>query len=117
VETRDAARRWRERWEAGWRALEPARIVELYRPDAHFVSHPFRPPEPARVYIERALAEEEAAGCEFSEPIVDGDRAAIEWRAQTRLRGGGTERLAGVSLVRFDGDGLVVEQRDFWALG
>jgi hypothetical protein len=25
------------------------------------------------------------------------------------------ERLAGVSLLRFDEDGLVAEQRDFWA--
>jgi hypothetical protein len=33
------------------------------------------------------------------------------------LKEGGTEKLAGVSLLRFDADGLVVEQRDFWAFG
>jgi hypothetical protein len=31
------------------------------------------------------------------------------------LVAGGRERLAGVSLLRFDADGLVVEQRDVWA--
>ena len=36
---------------------------------------------------------------------------------QTKLKDGGTENLAGVSLLRFDEDGLVVEQRDFWAAG
>jgi hypothetical protein len=49
--------------------------------------------------------------------VVDGDRAAVEWSAETRLRDGGAEKLAGVSLLRFDADGLVVEQRDFGANG
>jgi len=35
--------------------------------------------------------------------------------SQTRLADGGTEDLAGVSLLRFRADGLVVEERDFWA--
>ena len=34
--------------------------------------------------------------------------------AQTRLVDGGTEDLIGVSLLRFDADGLVIEQRDIW---
>jgi hypothetical protein len=44
-------------------------------------------------------------------------RAVVEWSAETNLKDGGTEKLAGVSLLRFDTDGLVVEQRDFWAAG
>jgi len=46
---------------------------------------------------------------------VEGDRAACEWSATTKLKDGGTEELAGVSLLRFDDAGLVIEQRDFWA--
>ena len=38
-------------------------------------------------------------------------------RAQTRLADGNTEDLAGVSLLRFDSDGLVTEHRDFWNAG
>jgi hypothetical protein len=72
------------------------------------------PVEPAD-YIVPTLTEEESAECEFGEPIVEDDRAAIEWSAETRLKDGDTERLAGVSLLRFDSDGLVTEQRDFWA--
>jgi hypothetical protein len=30
-------------------------------------------------------------------------------------RGGSIETLAGTSLLRFDADGLVIEQRDVWA--
>jgi hypothetical protein len=45
---------------------------------------------------------------------VDGDRAAVPWNAQTTLTDGGTEDLDGVSLLRFDPEGFVVEQRDIW---
>lgn len=31
-------------------------------------------------------------------------------------KGGDEETIAGTSLLRFDKDGLVVEQRDVWAL-
>ena len=60
------------------------------------------------------LGEEESAEREFGEPVVDGDRAAVERRARTTLRDGGEERLVGVSLLRFDAQGLVVEQSDVW---
>jgi hypothetical protein len=115
METREAAERWRETWERCWRAHEAGEIVALYAEGAHFQSHPFRDAQAPRDYIEPTLDEEESAECEFGEPIVDGDRAAVEWSAETTLKDGGTERLAGVSLLRFDEDGLVVEQCDFWA--
>jgi hypothetical protein len=61
------------------------------------------------------LAEEESAECEFGEPIVDGDRAAVEWWAETKLKDGRREKLAGVSLLRFNADGLVIGHSAFWA--
>jgi hypothetical protein len=65
----------------------------------------------------RSDRSERAVGsqCRFGRPIVDGDRAAVSWSAQTRLADGGCEDLASVSLLRFRDDGLVVEDRDFWA--
>jgi hypothetical protein len=69
-------------------------------------------PEPG--YLARVFEEEESAQCQFGTPVIDGDQAAVPWRAQTRLADGGTENLAGVSLLRFSGDGLVLEERDFW---
>jgi len=114
METREAAERWRRAWARGWHAHEAEPILELYAEGAHFQSHPFRDPQPPRNYIVPTLAAEAWADCEFMEPVVDGERAAVEWRAEVRLKDGGTERLAGVSLLRFDPNGLVVEQRDFW---
>jgi hypothetical protein len=115
MDAREAAERWRRTWARGWHGHESEEIVALYAEHAHFQSHPFREPQPPRAYIEPTLAEEAWADCEFLEPVVDGDRAAVEWRAEVRQKDGDLERLAGVSLLRFDGDGLVVEQRDFWA--
>ena len=114
METRDAAERWREVWARGWSGGEAGEILGLYADGAYFRSHPFREAGTPADYIVPTLAEEESVECEFGEPIVDGDRAAVEWSAETRLRDGGTEKLAGVSLLRFDADGLVTEQRDFW---
>jgi hypothetical protein len=115
VETRAAAERWREVWARGWRSGESDEIVALYLPTAYFQSHPFRDPVAPADYIVPTLAEEDSAECEFGEPIVEGDRAVVEWSAETLLKDGGSERLAGVSLLRFDTDGCVSEQRDFWA--
>jgi hypothetical protein len=115
MNTRQAAERWRATWEYGWRAQEADEIVALYAEGAYFESHPFRDPQAPRDYIEPTLAAEESAECEFGDPIVDGDRAAVEWSAETKLKDGGTEKLAGISLLRFDEAGLVTEQRDFWA--
>jgi endonuclease/exonuclease/phosphatase (EEP) superfamily protein YafD len=66
------------------------------------------------IYLARVFAEEESARCQFGTPIVGGDQAAVPWSAQTRLAGGGAGNLAGVSLLRFSDDGLVLEERDFW---
>lgn len=115
METREAAERWRDVWQRGWRAGEAEEILQLYAANAYFQSHPFRQPVVPADYIVPTLAEEESAACEFGEPIVEDDRAAVEWSAETRLKDGGREKLAGVSLLRFDADGLVIDQRDFWA--
>jgi len=112
MDTRDAAQRWAEVWERGWRGHDAAAITALYAEGAYWQQHPYHDPDPD--YLARVFAEEESAECWFDPPIVDGDRAAVSWRAQTRLTDGGTEDLAGVSLLRFSTDGLVLEHRDFW---
>jgi hypothetical protein len=62
-----------------------------------------------------AFADQKSAECRFGEPVVDGSRAAIGWWAVIVSTDGSLQSLAGTSLLRFDEDGLVVEQRDAWA--
>jgi hypothetical protein len=112
VDTREAAQRWADTWERGWREHDADAIAALYADGVYWQQHPFREPEPG--YLTRVFDEEESAACEFGTPLVDGDRAAVAWNGQTTLTDGGTEDLVGVSLLRFDPEGLVVEQRDIW---
>jgi hypothetical protein len=112
----DAARAWVEAWELGWRTHDVEPIAGRYAEGAVFRSHPFREPEDPGAYVERVLAEEEAEPeIWFGEPIVSGDRAAVEYWAILRVEGK-EQTLAGTTLLRFDADGLVVEHRDYWAI-
>jgi hypothetical protein len=63
--------------------------------------------------VEREFALEEAIECRFGEPLVAGRRAAVEWWASFR-EGGEEVSLAGVTVLRFRDDGLVVEHTDYW---
>jgi hypothetical protein len=112
MDTRAAAQRWSQIWERGWQEHDAESIGALYADGAFWQQHPFHDPEPG--YLARVFGEEESARCQFGQPLVDGDRAAVPWSAQTRLTDGATEDLAGVSLLRFSDDGLVLEERDFW---
>ncbi len=115
MDTRDAAQRWAQVWQRGWQEHDAAALAGLYAEGAFWQQHPFRDPEPG--YLARVFAEEESAQYQFDTPVVDGDRAAVRWSAQSRLADGGTENRAGVSLLRFSADGLVLEHRDFWNQG
>ena len=115
MDTREAAQRWAEVWQRSWPGHDADAIAALYAGGAYWQQHPFREPEPG--YLARVFAAEESAECQFGPLLVDGDQAAVAWRARTRLRDGGTENLAGVSWLRFSADGLVVEERDFWNQG
>ena len=62
-----------------------------------------------------AFAEEDAVECWFGEPVVSGDRAAVEYRALLTYQGR-EQTLAGTTLLRFAADGRVAEHRDYWAM-
>ena len=115
VSAAEAARRWVETWSRAWPAGDAAAIDALYAADALFYSHPFRDPQSPRSYVEAVFAEQARAECRFGEPIVDGDRAAVDWWGVITAHDGSAETVAGTSLLQFDDSGLVVEQKDAWA--
>jgi uncharacterized protein (TIGR02246 family) len=120
MDARDAARRWVDAWTAGWRTHDPGPIAAVYADDCVFLSHPFRQPlrgkAGARAYALQAFADEDAADFAFGEPIVDRDgRAAVEYRAEI-VATGGRQSLRGVTVLRFDERGDVLEHRDYWAM-
>ena len=60
-------------------------IVALYAVDVVFSTQPFRTPHLRRAgvreYVSQAFAEEDEPRVWVGDPVVDGDRAAIEWWA------------------------------------
>jgi hypothetical protein len=115
VDVQSAARRWADTWQRAWPAKQSEQIAALYRPTASYRSSPFGQPEAggALGYVERQFAVEQAVECRFAEPIGDGDRAAVEWWADL-IEGGQAITLAGVTVLRFDAEGLVVDHVDYW---
>src|SRR5215208_3839693 len=113
VETSEAARRWVEGWSRAWPAADTDAVAELYAEDAEFRSEPFRDLQAPREYAESAFSEQDEAECWFGEPIVEGDRAVVEYWAVVRFQGR-DETIAGIAVIRFRPDGLVAEQHDYW---
>ncbi len=118
IDARSAARRWAETWERAWPPRDAAAIADLYADDAAYRGHPLHAPVDggARAYTAAQFAVEEGIECRFGEPIVDGDRAAIEWWASW-IEEGKEITLAGTTVLRFDASGLVVEHLDYWVAG
>jgi hypothetical protein len=114
VDADAAARNWIDAWSRAWRALDAELLEPIYAPDAVHRSHPFRDAGNPIEYARWALSEEEGEPeVWMGNPIVTGDRAAIEWWA-CLVENGKQVSLAGTSIVRFDADGLAVEQTDYW---
>lgn len=92
-------------------------MAALYAPSAVYSTEPFRDPylgpAGALAYLTPVFAEEADVKARFGQPIVDGDRAAVQWWASFR-EDGAQMTYAGISILRFDGDGLVIDEWDAW---
>ncbi len=117
MNTNEAASRWAQTWTHSWPARDAESIVALYAPDARYLSYPFRAPDEGpdgvRSYLTRTFGEEDNIECRFGEPVASGNRAAVEWWASWTEEGEEIT-LAGTTVLRFDDQGLVVDQRDYW---
>ncbi|MEO8246509.1 MAG: nuclear transport factor 2 family protein [Chloroflexota bacterium] len=117
MNTRAAAARWADTWHRAWEALEVDPISALYAEDAVLTTQPFREVDRGRAgvaaYVGGAFADERAVRAWFGSPVVDGDRASVEWWAAL-LEDGAEVTLAGTSSLQFGSDGLVTAQRDTW---
>jgi hypothetical protein len=119
MDTREAAERFARTWERGWVAHDVDLIGTLYADGCTHRSMPFRPVHQGRLeildYIRWSFDSERATDVRFGTPIVDSDRAFVEYRVfLVENEGDKPVTLAGCAAVRFDEDGLVVEARDYW---
>jgi hypothetical protein len=115
----EAAARWARVWQDAWPALDVDPILALYSPSLRHWSTPFREAvglDGLRAYLVQVFGEERDIRAWFGAPLADaqpGAPAAVAWWA-TYLEDGREITIAGVSILRFDADGLVVSQWDAW---
>lgn len=116
MDAKAAAQRWADTWSRAWPQRDAEAIVALYADTAVYRSPAFRAPDlglaGVRRYLHEQFPAEENIECWFGQPIVSGNRAAVEWWGSWTEQG---QELAyaGVTVLRFDGQGQVVEHRDY----
>jgi hypothetical protein len=115
VDAAAAAHAWIDAWDRAWRAKDAVLLAPVYAEDVIYRSHPSRAHQPPLEYA-RGAFEEEGEDLElwWGEPIVSGNRAAVEWWAAL-TENEAPVTLAGTSFLRFDSEGRVVDQHDYWA--
>ncbi len=115
----EAARKWRDVWSRAWSEHDIERIVSLYAEGTVFRSAPTREPHRGSSgvaeYATWAFEREESVEVRFGEPVVSGNRAAVEYWAIVRSKDK-EETLAGISVLRFASDGRVEEERGYWMI-
>lgn len=109
----EAARRWAKTWAEAWPRGDADAIAALYADDASYRARALRDPDSPVDYLRRVFAEETEIECRFGEPVVSGQRAAVEWWASW-IENGRPITLAGVTMLGFDDAGAVVDHRDYW---
>jgi predicted SnoaL-like aldol condensation-catalyzing enzyme len=111
-----AAARWAATWSQAWARRDAEAIAALYSDGVVYRSPAFREPylglAGVRRYLSEQLPAEQNIQCWFGEPIASGDRAAVEWWASWTEHGQELT-FAGVTVLRFDEEGNVVEHRDY----
>jgi ketosteroid isomerase-like protein len=110
---------WLEGYRRAWEEADTAAVLDLFTADAGYRSHPLRPVHAGHdgigAYWREVTADQDDVRVRFGEPIVDGDRAAVEWWTTMRA-GGGPVTLAGCLVLAFAGEGRCRELRECWHL-
>ena len=108
---------WLARYARAWRESDDGAAAELFSTDASYRSDPFGPGLRGRQaiaeYWRSATAAQSELDLRIGAAVVDGDRAAAEWRATFR-RDGQQVALAACLILRFDADGRCSELREYW---
>jgi hypothetical protein len=116
MDAETAARGWADTWSRAWPQRDAEAIAALYADTVVYRSPAFREPDLGLAGVRRYLAEQLPAEhnieCWFGQPIVSGARAAVEWWASWTEQGQELS-YAGVTVLRFDDGGQVVEHRDY----
>ena len=118
MDAREAARRWASTWKNAWEAKDTEAIVAALCRRCRLldatVPHAHLRRAGVREYVSQAFAEEDGAAGLGRGPRSSTAIAPRSNGGRPLTENGVETTLAGTSVLRFDDDGLVVEQRDTW---
>ena len=110
---------WLERYRRAWIDRDAEAASRLFTNDAIYREQPFQAPfvgrEAIRDYWARVTASQTGVELRYGQPVVDGDRLAVEWWANLDTTDGPVT-LAGEFLLRFADSGECRELREYWLL-
>ena len=108
---------WIEAYGRAWREGDDEAAAALFTAAGVYRSHPLRAPhvgrEAIRAYWRSATSSQRDLELRFAQPIVAGNRAAVEWWATMR-EGDEDVTLPGILVLRFAPDGRCEELREAW---
>ena len=111
---------WIEAYVRAWRERNADAVVAIFTEDAVYRSSPFREPhvgsDGIRAYWERVTSGQQGFDLRFGAPVVEGNRAAVEWWAIVEEQGEATT-YPGILMLRFADDGRCEELRECWHQG
>lgn len=113
----EAVHAWLDRYRAAWEQRDPDAAAALFTEDALYREQPYAEPFRGRAGVHRYWSDVTATQSDitvrYGTPVVDGNRAAVEWWVTLR-NGDVPATLAGEFLLRFAPDGLVEDLREYW---
>ena len=93
-------------------------VVDLFTPDAAYLSSVFREPylgsDAIRQYWQRGAGAQREVAVRMGRPIMTGDRVAVEWWATMIDPDEGEITLPGCLLLRFAPDGRCRDLWEYW---
>jgi hypothetical protein len=116
MDAETAVHRWAETWSRARPQRDGEAIAALYADSTGYRSTAFGEPylglASVRRYLSENLPAERNIECWFGRPIVSDGRASVEWWASWTEQGQELT-FAGVTVLRFDSQGQIVDHRDY----
>jgi hypothetical protein len=110
---------WLERYRRAWIERDAEAASRLFTEDASYREQPFQAAFVGRAairdYWARVTASQTGVELRYGQPVVDGNRVAVEWWANLETNDGPIT-LAGEFLLRFADTGDCRELREYWLL-
>jgi len=108
---------WLEGYKAAWEQRDPEAAAALFTENAQYREMPYNEPFPGRAgvrdYWARVTATQSDVSFRYGTPVVEGNRAAVEW--WVNMKNGGVDvTLAGEFMLTFDDAWLCSELREYW---